>query len=193
MLIAMCICLCQAALEAEMREETSEKIIRLHVVAASDEEKDQALKMQVKDAVAAKLEDLLSSAENAEEAEKIISENKDEILAAALSASKGEQVELRLGAERFSYREGDGYALPGGEYKCLRLILGEGEGHNWWGVIFPQLTVEPQSAETAVYYPDEKLRIIYDEDSVELRFRFLEILEKAGKRLGVFRDSFPGA
>ena len=191
LLIALCVCLCQSALEAESRKDTAEKIIRLHVVAPSDEAEDQALKMQVKEAVAAKLEKLLASAQNADEAERIISENKTEIISAALSASEGENVELRFGTESFSYREGDGYALPSGEYKCLRLILGEGQGHNWWGVIFPQLTVEPQSAETALYYPDEKLRIIYDEDSVELRFRFLEILEKAGKSLGIFRDSFP--
>ena len=172
LLIALCICLCQTAAEAESRQQISEKIIRLHVVASSDEEADQALKIRVKDAVTAKLEELLS---------------------AACSASEGERVELRFGTERFSYREGEGYALPGGNYKCLRLIIGDGEGHNWWGVIFPQLSVEPQSTETALYYPDEELRIIYDEEGIQLRFRFLEILEKAGKGLGLFRDSFPSA
>ncbi len=191
LLMALCVCLCQTAVEADRRAESAEKIIRLHVVASSDEEEDQMLKMQVRDAVVEQLENLLSSAQSAVEAEKIICENKDKILSAAFSASEGESVELRMGTEHFSYREGDGYALPAGEYKCLRLILGEGEGHNWWGVIFPQLTVEGDCAETAVYYPDEKLRIIYDEDDVLLRFRFLEILEKAGRRLGILRESFP--
>ena len=193
LLIALCICLCQTAAEAESRQQISEKIIRLHVVASSDEEADQALKIRVKDAVTAKLEELLSGAESASEAERIIAENERELLSAACSASEGERVELRFGTERFSYREGEGYALPGGNYKCLRLIIGDGEGHNWWGVIFPQLSVEPQSTETALYYPDEELRIIYDEEGIQLRFRFLEILEKAGKGLGLFRDSFPSA
>ncbi|MBE7017611.1 MAG: hypothetical protein E7420_05590 [Ruminococcaceae bacterium] len=191
LLIALCVCLCQTAAEAESRQNISEKIIRFHVVAASDEEEDQDLKMRVKDAVAAKLEELLVAAESASEAERIIAENKGEIFSAAFSASEGERVELRFGTELFSYREGDGYALPPGEYKCLRLILGAGEGHNWWGVIFPQLSVEPSCTETALYYPDEELRIIYDEDGVELRFRFLEILEKAGKQLGILRETFP--
>ncbi len=190
LLIAFCFCLCQTALEAEQQSAISEKVIRLHVVAASDEEEDQALKMRVKDAVAAKLEALLAAADSAAEAEKIIAENEKEILSAALSASEGERVELRLAAERFSYREGEGYALPAGNYRCLRLILGEGKGHNWWGVIFPQLSVEPKSAETAVYYPDEELRIIYDEEGVRLRFRFLEILESAGRKLGILRETF---
>lgn len=191
LLIALCVCLCQTAAEAGKQSGLSEKIIRLHIVASSDAAEDQALKMRVKDAAAAKLEELLAPAENVAEAEKIIAEHRDEILAAAFSASEGEKVELRFGTECFSYREGDGYALPAGNYKCLRLVIGEGSGHNWWGVIFPQLSVEAKSAETAVYYPDEELRIIYDEEAVRLRFRFLEILEKAGAKLGIFRESFP--
>ncbi len=191
LLIALCLCLCQTALEVEQQSAISEKIIRLHVVASSDEETEQALKMRVKDAVKAKLEKLLATADSAVEAEKIIAEHKREILSAALSASEGESVELRFGTERFSYRAGEGYALPAGNYKCLRLVIGEGEGHNWWGVIFPQLSVEPKSAETAVYYPDEELRIIYDEEGIQLRFRFLEILESAGRKLGILRETFP--
>ena len=191
LLIALCVCLCQAAAEVGRQSELSEKIIRLHIVASSDAAEDQALKMRVKDAAAEKLEELLVQAENAEEAGEIIEENKGKILSAALSASEGEKVELRFGTECFSYREGDGYALPAGNYKCLRLIIGEGSGHNWWGVIFPQLSVEPKSTETAVYYPDEELQIIYDEEGIQLRFRFLEILEKAGAKLGIFRESFP--
>ena len=191
LLIALCFCLCQTASDAGERQNISEKVIRLHVVAASDEEEDQKLKMRVKDAVEEKLSQLLVSAESADEAEKIIYENEDKILFAAFSASRGESVELRFGTERFSYRETEGYALPSGEYKCLRIILGDGKGHNWWGVIFPQLTVEPKSTEPAVYYPDEELRIIYDEDEVRLRFRFLEILESAGRKLGILRESFP--
>ena len=88
LLIALCICLCQTAAEAESRQQISEKVIRLHVVASSDEEADQALKIRVKDAVTAKLEELLSGAESASEAERIIAENERELLSAACSASE---------------------------------------------------------------------------------------------------------
>lgn len=160
-------------------------------MASSDEEEAQSLKMQVKEAVTAELEELLQNAETALEAERIIEENRNKILSAAMSASKGEKVELYLRNEYFYHREGDGYALPPGEYKCLRLVIGKGEGRNWWGVIFPQLSIEDIGAEAAVYYPDEELRIIYDEEGVELRFRFLEMLEKVGRKLGIIRESFP--
>ncbi len=178
LLLALCICLCQTVLEVGQQNALSEKILRLHVVAASDEDEAQALKKRVRDAVTAAIEPILAEADSAAEAEKLIAENREVILAAARSAAEGEALELRLGRENFTYRESDGYALPAGEYSCLRLIIGEGEGHNWWGVIFPQLTMGAESAEAVNLLSEEELTLIYDEDSVELRFKCLELIEK---------------
>lgn len=182
LLLALCICLCQAVLETGRQRGLEEKILRLHVVASSDEEEAQALKLRVRDAVLAVLEPLLAKAESAEQAEKLVEENAECILAAAVSEA-GEKVELRLGRESFGYRVGDGYALPPGEYRCLRIIIGEGAGHNWWGVIFPQLTLEEGAVETSAFPEDDGVKVIFGEERLELRFRFLEMLEKLGRRL----------
>jgi len=184
LLLALCVCLCQAAEESGRQAALSEKIVRMHVVASSDEAKAQALKLQVRDAAGEVLENILSGCENLEQAEKSIEENREIILAAAREAAGGERVEMRLGRESFSYREAEGYALPAGEYSALRLVIGDGEGRNWWGVIFPALDLSGGYAEAAGYFSDEELELILDGDEVEVRFRFLELWARLMEALG---------
>ena len=178
MLIALCVCLCRAAAESGQQEALSEKILRMHVVAASDRAEDQALKMRVRDAVAPILEEALENCPDLDEAERRIEESRGAILAAACLAAEGEKVEMSLGREQFSYREAGSYALPAGEYSALRLVIGEGRGHNWWGVIFPALDLSGGYVQASEYLSEEELELIYEEDSLEVRFRLLELLEK---------------
>jgi len=178
LLLALCVSLLEASVEVGRQSALSEKIVRLHVVADSDTAEAQALKIRVRDAVLAEIEPLLVEVDSAGEALRRIEEGRDDIVSAAARAAGGEQVELRLGRESYGYRQSGSYALPAGEYNSLRIILGEGEGHNWWGVIFPQLDTSGGYAEAAKYLSDEELAIVFEEDSVTVRFRFLEILEK---------------
>ncbi len=178
LLFALCVCLCQATVEAGRHSALSEKIVRLHVIAASDEPEAQALKMRVRDAALAEIEPLLASARTATEAEAAIEKSSECILAAAREAAEGESVELIFGRENYTYRETASYALPAGEYSSLRIILGGGEGHNWWGVIFPQLDSSGGYAEAVNLLSEDELALICEEDGFELRFKFLEALEK---------------
>lgn len=183
LLIALCLCLCQAAAESGQQQALSEKILRMHVVAASDAPCDQALKIRVRDAVAPLLEEALENCSNLGEAEKRIEENRRSILAAACEAANGEKVEMSLGREGFSYRRSGICALPAGEYSTLRLIIGEGQGHNWWGVIFPALDLSGGYVQASEYLSEEELSLICEEDGVEVRFRLLELLEKLREML----------
>ena len=177
LLIALCITLCQASAELSRQNELSGKIIRLHVIASSDSPEDQALKLRVRDAIVPEIEALMSDAENAADAGEIIEANRTRLLAAAGESAGGEKVELIWGRESYGPRHTSRYSLPAGEYSSLRVIIGEGQGQNWWGVIFPQLDCSGGYVEAAEYFSEEEISLIFEEEGVELRFRFLEILE----------------
>lgn len=178
LLIAVCVCLCQAAAESGRQAALAEKILRMHVVAASDEGEAQALKIRVRDAVAPILEEALEGCSGRDEAEARIEKSRCAILAAAHRAAEGERVEMSLGREKFPYRESESCALPAGEYSTLRLTIGEGAGHNWWGVIFPALDLSGGYLEAGEYFSEGELKLIYGGEAVEVRFRLAEILEK---------------
>ena len=176
LLLALCFCLCEASVEAGRRSGLSEGIIRLHVIADSDDDAAQELKMRVRDAALPEIYAAMENAESAAEAESALRAGRDAILAAAESAAEGENVELLLGRERYGYRETEDYALPAGEYTSLRIIIGEGAGHNWWGVIFPQLeAVGEYGPASALPWEKEKALILEDE-GLEIRFYLLELL-----------------
>jgi stage II sporulation protein R len=123
--------------------ELSAKLVRLHVVASSDSESDQALKLRVRDAVLETLSAPLSGAGGTREAEYIINKELGAVEAAALSEIRGAGfdygVTASLAEEDFPTREYDTFSLPAGRYTALRVTIGEGGGRNWWCVVFPPL------------------------------------------------------
>ena len=178
LLIALCICLCEASVEAGRQSGISEKIVRMHVVADSDLPEAQQRKERVRTALEPMVSELMAEAESTGEAVEKLRLNEAELLAAARGAAGGEDVELIFGRETYPCRQTEHYALPAGEYTSLRIILGSGEGHNWWGVIFPQLDASAAYSEAMNVLDEEELRLIYDEDGVIVRFRFLELWEQ---------------
>lgn len=178
LLFALCISLCEATVEVGRQSALSDKVIRLHVIASSDAQEAQELKLRVRDAVTELLTPLLARAESAAAAREAIEEQSEAILTAASKAAEGENVELLWGRESYGCRQTENYALPAGEYDSLRIVIGEGEGRNWWGVIFPQLDSGSGYAEAVKLLEEDELALIYEEDGYELRFRFLEILER---------------
>ncbi|MBQ8264596.1 MAG: stage II sporulation protein R [Oscillospiraceae bacterium] len=178
LLLAVCVALCEASLDAARTQEMSEKIIRFHVIAESDEPEAQARKLEVRDAVLPLLTELLERAQHPGEAAELIEENRDVILAAAENAAGNRRVELVFGRESYGYRQTENCALPAGEYNSLRLIIGEGGGHNWWGVIFPQLDASTRYSEAVKILGDDGLSLLFEEEGTQLRFRFLEMLEQ---------------
>ena len=134
-----------AALQREQMT-LSEKLIRLHVVANSDSEEDQAIKLQVRDAVLAVTQPLL---EDAEEPKAALLAALPEIEQAAEDCLRtlgdSHSVTVTLAQEQFPTRVYDSFALPAGQYLALRVTIGAGAGHNWWCVVFPSLCVPATS------------------------------------------------
>ena len=158
-----------------------ENLLRLHVVGASNSAEDQAVKLQVRDAVLGSLEEGLRDMTDPQEAWDYVSRMLPKVEAAAnralAAAGFSETVQVSLTEEAFPTREYDTFSLPAGVYKALRVVIGEGEGKNWWCVVFPQLCgAEGEFVETAstAGLDPELARSL--EGEYELRFWVLEKL-----------------
>ncbi len=179
LLLSLCITLFVGAWAGARQSQLAEKLIRLHVVAVSDDELEQEIKLDVRDAVLEYLTPLLSDVPDTKTAGEIIEENLSGVELAALSRSQGRQVSVSLGTEEFPTRHYESFSLPAGEYESLRVTLGDGGGHNWWCVVFPPLCVEAagigsEQAQT-VLSDDDTALITCEDEGYEIKFRMLEL------------------
>lgn len=162
----------------------AEQMVRLHVVANSDSEADQAVKLRVRDAVLAQAAPWLAEAESREEALEILSAHLPE-LARIGAETAGEGVKVTASIEEnawFPTKEYEDFALPAGKYTALRITLGEGKGHNWWCVVFPPLclgSVGETVAERAGNFSENQVRLITGEsEGYVVKFKAMELLDE---------------
>ena len=176
LLIALCFSLCLGTWAQARQNDISGSLVRLHVLAVSDDETEQRIKLRVRDAVLEYISPLLEDAESSEDAKRIISAHANGIRAAAEKASQGRRVTVTLGEEYYPTRDYEGFALPAGKYDSLRVILGEGNGHNWWCVVFPPLCVSAAEQEKALETMKDDVRgIVADSDGYTVKFRIVEL------------------
>lgn len=167
-----------------------DRLIRLHVLAASDSASDQADKLAVRDAVLAELSPALQDCRSRAEAVSCVRALLPEVETAARDTLRAlgstEDVSVTLSEEAYPVRVYDTFALPADRYMSLRVAIGEGGGHNWWCVVFPPLCLaaseEDGDEAWAVFSPDEQ-RLITGEGRV-LRLKALEWWEKLQALLG---------
>ena len=176
MLISLCAALCAGTWAQGRQSELSAQLVRRHVIAASDDEYEQELKLRVRDSVLEYLTPVLDGADGSTEARARISANLQGIAEAAAASAEGRGVRVTLGRENYPTRQYEGFALPAGEYESLRIIIGEGMGHNWWCVVFPPLcTTAVQTGEVREVMNSEDYSMITESEGYELRFRTLEL------------------
>lgn len=175
-LIALCISLCTAVWAQGRQQEISRNLLRLHVVAAGNSADEQALKLRVRDAVLEYISPKLRAAESPAEAERIVTAELENIALAAESAAEGESVSVSLREEGFPTKYYEGFSLPAGRYRALRVVLGEGKGENWWCVVFPPVCLSAaQTEELRAVMGEEEYGIITESEDYSLRFKILEI------------------
>lgn len=125
------------------RQYLNQELIRLHVVANSDSEDDQNIKLRVRDAIVESLSEGMADIGNVQAAKAYLRENLSKIETIANNTLEAAGVDSRavvtLCRETFDIRKYDTFTLPAGVYESLRVVIGEGEGHNWWCVAFPTL------------------------------------------------------
>ena len=184
--VSLAVGLCATAVWGAHRtqERLAEKLIRLHVIANSDSEADQALKIQVRDAILREAEEILTVCADLDEAEEQLGAALDRMAAAAeetvARAGYAYPVSAALSFERYPTREYASFKLPAGRYLSLRITIGAGEGRNWWCVVFPPLclaSVSEQSVESAAegVLSDDQVALITGQDGgYVLKFRLVE-------------------
>ena len=170
------------ALWADARQSAlADHVIRLHVLAASDQAEDQARKLRVRDAVLARARPLLAGCRSAAEAEAALSAHREDLVRAAEETlrelGRGDPVSVSLEDVWFPTRVYAAAALPAGTYRALRVVIGPGAGHNWWCVVFPSLclpAVDASSLEAAGLPAGDVALLTEDASTVRFRFRTLE-------------------
>ena len=186
LLIALLVSFAWGTWADRTQQQLSDKVLRLHVLANSDSEADQALKRKVRDSVLETASAILADCPDRETAEQRLSAALPEIEDAArarIAAEGGKQtVTAELRPTVFPTREYEDFALPAGEYLALRVVLGEGEGHNWWCVVFPPLCAETTSnlSQTAMAagLTEEEVALITESDGYQLKFKAVELWEE---------------
>ena len=184
-LLSLCLTLLWGCWANARQRSIASGLVRLHVIAASGEAEEQALKLRVRDAVLAWLRPRLAEAGSAAEAEEILLRELPGIREAALAASEGRPVTVSLGPEDYPLRRYGGFSLPAGRYESLRVVLGDGKGRNWWCVIFPTLCLD--AAETGALreqLPGEDYALVTGESGFRLRFRLVELWGELRLALG---------
>ncbi len=167
----------------------ADKVVRLHVLANSDTQEDQALKLAVRDAVLAAADGVVPPGAELEEAEQALTQALPAIAdaGARVVGEQGYSYPVTASLEHdvwFPTKEYTDFAFPAGEYTALRVTIGEGGGRNWWCVVFPPLclgSVTENTAETALEggLEDREVSLITGEDEgYVVKFKAMELLEE---------------
>ena len=186
----MCMAVCNV-LPIHGEEKIYESVVRLHVLANSDTDEDQTLKLKVRDAVIAHVSPLVIDCPTREDAANVLFGELDSINAIAeqvvLSEGYEYEVEVTLTKEEYPTRNYESMSFPSGEYLSLRVMIGEAEGQNWWCVLFPPLclsaaseSIENEEAFIAVGLTSDQYKIITESENGKYYLRF-KILEALGK------------
>lgn len=164
--------------------EISQDVFRLHILANSDSKTDQSLKIKVRDKVLSFTENLFNSASSKDEAENIVSDNLQEISNVAYQTVLDNGYDYKVTAEitnmYFATRYYEGYTLPSGMYDALRITIGEGEGHNWWCVMYPSICIsssEDKDSKAKEVLDDGEYDIVRNEQ-YQYKFKIVEVFEK---------------
>ena len=162
LMIVAALALTSGAVALHTQSQLAEKVVRLHVLANSDSEEDQALKLKVRDAVLEQATETLQGADYGVRAE--------------------------LAETSFPTKEYDGFALPAGEYLALRVLIGEAAGQNWWCVVFPPLCTAAASDVPTVALDagltDQEVALITEADEgYILKFKSVELWQTLKAKL----------
>ena len=160
-----------------------DSVIRIHVLANSDSQKDQTIKLRVRDCILQYAKESLPRAKDRDEAEVILREHLDEVHALTLRTLEeyqvGYEANVVLDKEEYRTREYESLRLPAGEYLSLRVQLGEAAGQNWWCVLFPPVclnsSVKTEDALIDAGMNEENVKTVtVDKTEYRIKFKLVE-------------------
>ena len=166
-------------------QEIKNNILRMHIVANSDSDTDQQLKLKVRDRILEYSKQNLFEASDSKQAQRILEENKNEIRIAALQTVRENgydyNVEVYIGKCFFPTRTyNESITLPAGKYEAVNVIIGEGKGQNFWCIMFPPMCVSAASEQTDIgnYLTESQTELVKTDPKYEPKFKIIEIIEK---------------
>lgn len=161
----------------QQREGLTQSVLRLHIVADSDDPQDQAVKLAVRDALVSEYGQTLSQAESLEQAQELAGRLLPQMLDTARQTVAAQGCTLpvtgEVGELSFPAVSYEGYTLPAGEYQAVRIQLGEGQGHNWFCVLYPAVCLDSSVALEEGMSSQQKEMLTHPED-YEIRFALLD-------------------
>jgi stage II sporulation protein R len=168
--------------EKSNADNVSDKLIRFHVIANSDLDADQKVKLKVRDAILEKFGPIMAQSDSRDESLFIISDNIGEIEKTAYEVLKREgknyEAKAMLGKSTFPIKQYGNITLPAGEYTALKVVLGEGDGKNWWCVMFPPLCFIDVTKGLTTETTDKELNKVLNKDEVQSITAFKQETQK---------------
>lgn len=189
LLLALCFTLVTALHAKAQQERLSGELIRLHVIANSDSQADQAVKLAVRDKILEVLSPKLRGVSDRDEARQLVERAlpllSREARLTLLDSGRFYPAEAKLCFEDYPTRTYSDFALPAGDYVSLQVVLGEGRGKNWWCVVFPPLCMGSVTEDEAFsQLTEESAQLIrYENGQYRLRFRIIELYEEIKRAL----------
>lgn len=182
-----------------LQNSIEQKIIRFHVIANSDSAEDQAVKLKVRDKVLQFISPKLKSSKSKKESEQILRKFDKEIIKVAENTLKDNGYEYKvitkIGKENFPVKVYGNITLPQGQYDAYKIVIGSGEGKNWWCVMFPPLCfVDITKGEVSYKETEKRMKQVLSEkeynvvdntrkeNEIKIRFKLVDIFKNIGKK-----------
>lgn len=169
---------------AKTSEEIRSDVLRLHVIANSDTSVDQNLKLRLRDYILQEGKDIFNGSVNVENAvekiEPVLPELEKSAKEFVNRAGFDYDVKISLSNEYFTTRTYETVTLPAGKYLALRVVIGSGEGHNWWCVMFPPMCVPAADKKDEIenVFSEKEIKLVESKPKYEPRFKVVEIYEQ---------------
>lgn len=175
----------------QTQQEIAQKVLRFHVRANSDSREDQALKLRVRDAVGAMMQQVLEGVEDVAECSRIVEANLAAVVDTAQQTVYEEgytyTVSAQMESTEFPQKAYGNYIFPAGEYQALNVVIGSGKGRNWWCVMYPNLCFHDAVYEVVDEEAEKTLQRVLSEDEYDavlksgeyrIRFKYLDFLNR---------------
>ena len=184
LILALSLALCAVADYFAACGRVRDRVLRLHVIANSDSDADQRVKLLVRDAVLSGSEGLFDGSVTAADARTALTPHLASLGACAAAVLKENGMDYGARAlltnEYFPTRTYGDVTLPAGRYTALKLVLGEGKGQNWWCVMFPPLCLpaaRPDAGDAYAVFSGEEQKVVSPENGYRVRFKLAELYE----------------
>ena len=163
-------------------ENLQNDVFRLHIIANSDSEQDQSLKLKIRDGILEYTSKLFAECKDRDEAIIAAKENLEDIKRFSqdmvYTYGYGYKVDAYITEMDFDTRIYEDFTMPAGKYQALRIVIGNGNGHNWWCMLYPALCIpSAQQNKPELSLDENEIDVISNSDKYEVKFRLVEIFE----------------